>query len=139
MPGASVERLRRWATALPGVTEKRHPRFAFPIWQVGGKTFLGMGRDKTLATFRIVERSARAAAAAHPEYSQVVRRSGSRRSYQGLEVRLRGASGAHPNLLVLEAWAAQAPTKLVRRYLDGGGRLPGPRRARRSPENVVQD
>lgn len=123
---------------MPGVTEKRHPRFALPIWQVGGKTFLRMGPDKTLATFRIVEGSARAAAAAHPEYSRVVRRPDSRRSYGGLEVRLRGASGARLNSLVLEAWAAQARRKLVRRYLDGGGRLPKPRRPRRSPENVVQ-
>lgn len=85
-----------------------------------------MGPDKTRATFRITEESAVAAAAAHPEYLRVVHRRDARRSYLGLEVRLRGASGARLNLLVLEAWAANAPRKLLERYLDEGGRLPTP-------------
>lgn len=136
MPGASVERLRRWAMALPAVTETRHARFAPPIWRVGGRTFLGMEPDKTLATFCITEESAVAAAAAHPETLRVVHRSDARRSYLGLEVRLRVTSGARLQLLVREAWAARAPGKVVRKYLDEGGRLPKPLGTRYVPRVV---
>lgn len=54
--------------ALPEVTEKQHFRFEVPLWQVRGRTFLGMGRDETTAVFCITEESADAAAAAPPEY-----------------------------------------------------------------------
>lgn len=130
MPGASVKRLREWANALPSVTEKPHVRLELPIWQVSGKTFLRVGPDKTVATFCITEESAATATAAHPEYARAVRRLDARRSYGGLEVRLRGASGARLKLWVLEAWAAKAPRKLVERYLAEGGRLPKPLRIR---------
>jgi hypothetical protein len=40
---------------LPEVTEKQHFRFRVPLWQVGGKTFLGMGRDEGTAVFCIPE------------------------------------------------------------------------------------
>ena len=139
MPGASVERLRKWAMALPAVTETRHARFALPIWRVSGKTFLGMGPDTTLATFCITEESAVSAAAAHPEYLRVVHRSDARRSYVGLEVRLRLTSGARLNLLVREAWAARAPRKVVRKYLDEGGRLPKPLGTRSVPRFVLSE
>ena len=125
--------------ALPAVTEKRHARFGLPTWQVRGRTFLGMGPDKTLATFGVTEESAVASAAARPEYSRVVHRLAARRSCRGLEIRLRGASGAHLNLLVLEAWAATAPRKLVRRHLDEGGRLPKPRRTRQVRWSTASD
>jgi hypothetical protein len=118
MPGASIERLRAWATALPSVTEKPHARFKLPVWQVSGRTFLGMGPDAATATFCISEKSAATAAAAHPEYARLVHRSDARRSYLGLEVRLRAVSGARLKLWVLEAWAARAPKKLVQQSRD---------------------
>ncbi len=130
MPGASVRRLREWANALPSVREKRHPRFELPVWQVRGKTFLELGPDRAVATFRIPEESAAVAAAAHPEYARVVHRPNALRTYLGLEVRLPGASGARIKLWVIEAWVAKAPPRLVRRYLDEGGRPPRPLRIR---------
>jgi hypothetical protein len=117
MPGASIERLRAWATALPSVTEKRHARSNLPVWQVHGRTFLGMGPGRATATFCIPEESAATAAAAHPEYTRVVHRSDARRGYLGLEVRLRFASGARLKLWTLEAWAAKAPKKLAEQSL----------------------
>jgi hypothetical protein len=105
--------------ALPSVTEKRHARFKLPVWQVSGKTFLGVGPDKATAIFCITEESAATAAAAHPDYAHLVHRSDARRSYLGLEVRLRCASGTRLKLWVLEAWAAKAPKKLAQRPLDG--------------------
>jgi hypothetical protein len=118
MPGASVERLRAWATELPSVTERRHARFNVPVWQVSGETFLGMGPDRTTAIFCIPEESASAAAVAHPEFAHLVYRPDSRRSYLGLEVRLRLVSGARLKLWVLEAWAAKAPKRLSQQRLD---------------------
>jgi len=56
--------VRDLATALPEVTEKEHFRFKVPVWQVRGRTFLGMGRDEGTAVFCVSEESAEAAAAA---------------------------------------------------------------------------
>lgn len=107
--------IRAWAMALPGVTEKAHFRFKVPLWQVQGKTFLGMGPDETTAVFCIVEPAADTAAAATP-YATVVRRMDARRSYLGLEVRLGGAPAARVEELVRAAWAAQAPAAVVRKH-----------------------
>lgn len=85
-----------------------------------------MGPEATRATFRIPEESAVSAAEAHPEYLRVMRRRDARRSYLGLEVRLPQTSGARLYRLVLEAWTARAPRRLVRRYVHDGGRLPRP-------------
>jgi hypothetical protein len=119
MPGASVERLRSWAAALPSVTETTHPRTRLPVWQVSGKTFLEIGPDRTTAIFRIAESSAASAVVKHPEYNRVVRRPDGRPRYLGLEVRLRFASGARLMLLVQEAWAATAPRGSRRSQLFG--------------------
>lgn len=39
----TTNEIRVWAMTLPEVTEKPHPRFKVPVWQVRGKNFLGMG------------------------------------------------------------------------------------------------
>jgi hypothetical protein len=113
----STEQIRTWAMALPEVTEKQHFRFKVPLWQVRGKTFLGMGRDETTAVFCIPEDSAEAALAADPQLGAAVRRSDARRSFLGVEVQLRGASSERVEALVSEAWAAQAPKRLVSEHL----------------------
>lgn len=56
--------IQAWATALPEVTEKQHFRFKMPIWQVRGKTVLGMGRDPTTAVVCVTEKSGEQHAAA---------------------------------------------------------------------------
>ncbi len=48
--GITTGEIRTWVTALPQVTEKQHFRFKVPVWQVRGKTFLGMGREPTYST-----------------------------------------------------------------------------------------
>lgn len=116
MPGATTEKIRRWATALPEVTEKQHHLFKVPVWQVRGRTFLGMGRDESTAVFCIPEESANAAAAADPEHAAAVRRKDARRSFLGLEVHLAGVSTKRAEALVREAWATQAPKRLVNEH-----------------------
>ncbi len=97
--------------ALPEVAEKQHFRFTVPLWQVSGKTFLGMGRDETTAIFCITEQSAEAAATAAPEVSAVVRRMDARRSFLGLEVQLAAMDADRIEELVTEAWATTAPKR----------------------------
>lgn len=103
--------------ALPEVNEKQHFRFKVPLWQVRGKTFLGMGRDETTAVFCVSEESAKAAVAADPRIGAPVRRSDAKRSFLGLEVQLRGVTSERAEALVIEAWATQAPKGLASEYL----------------------
>lgn len=114
---ATTDQIRAWATAFPEVTEKQHFRFKVPLWQVRGTTFLGMGRDETTAVFCVSEESAQAAATADPEHATAVRRSDARRSFLGLEVQLAGVPDDLLEALVWEAWAAQAPKRLVAEHL----------------------
>ncbi len=113
----NTEQMRAWAMALPEVTEKLHFRFKVPLWQVRGKTFLGMGRDETTAVFGISEESAEEAVAADPELGIPVRRPDAKRSFLGLEVQLRGVAPERAEALVIEAWAAQAPKRLASEHL----------------------
>lgn len=113
----TTDQIRALATALPEVTEKQHFRFKVPLWQVRGRTFLGMGRDETTAVFCISEESANAAAAADPEHAAAVRRMNAQRSFLGLEVRLAGVPPERVEALVREAWVAQAPKTLVKHYM----------------------
>jgi hypothetical protein len=115
----STSQIRAWATALPEVTEKQHLRFKVPVWQVRGKTFLGMGRDETTAVFCITEESANAAAAADPEHAAAVRRMDARRSFIGLEAQLAAVPAKRVEVLVLEAWIAHAPKPLIKQHIGG--------------------
>jgi len=113
----STEQIRAWAMALPEVSEKQHFRFKVPLWQVRSKTFVGMGRDETTAVLCISEEAAEEAVAADPELGTPVRRSDAKRSFLGLEVQLRGVASERAEALVIEAWGAQAPKRLVSEYL----------------------
>jgi hypothetical protein len=88
------------------------------LWQVRGKTFLGMGRDETTAVFCVTEKSAGQHAAADPNHTAAVRRIDARRSFLGLEVQLDGVSAQLVSDLIKEAWAAQAPKTLVKQRTD---------------------
>ena len=114
----ATEEIRALAMALPEVTEKQHFLFKVPQWQVRGKAFLGMGRDETTAVFRVSKDFADAVAAADPEHGASVRRTDARRSFLGLELRLAGVPPERIQQLVREAWATQAPKRLVRQHSD---------------------
>jgi hypothetical protein len=118
MATATTEDIRDWATALPEVTEKQHFRFKVPLWQVRGKTFVGMGADATTAVFCISESAADQHARAHPATATAVRRMDARRSFLGLEVQLAGVSSEFVKDLVQEAWVAQAPRSLARQRVE---------------------
>ena len=115
---ATTNQIQAWAMALPEVTEKQHARFKVPLWQVHGKTFLGMGRDETTAVFCIGEASARQAAAADPNHAALVNRMNAQRSFLGLEVQLAGVPAERAAALVREAWAAQAPTRSINKHRE---------------------
>jgi hypothetical protein len=112
----TTDDFRAWATALPEVTEKRHFRFKEPVWQVRGKTFLGMGRDGRTVVFCVTEESANARATADPAHAKAVRRTDAKRSFLGLEVQLEGASPELLQALVRQAWLAQAPKTLAKQH-----------------------
>lgn len=113
---ATTDQIRAWAKQLPEVTDKQHHRFKVPVWQVRGKTFLGMGRDQTTAVFCITEASANAAAEDDPEHAAAVRRMNAQRSFLGLEIQLAGVPARRVQALVREAWVSQAPKSLLRQY-----------------------
>ncbi len=113
----TVDEIRAWAMALPEVTETQHFRFMVPLWQVCGKTFLGMGRDQTTAVFCITEESTNEAAAADPEHAAAVRRKNAQRSFLGLELRLADVPAARIEGLVSEAWVAHAPKTLLKQHI----------------------
>lgn len=102
---AATDDLRTWAMALPDVTEKQHHRFQVPLWQVRGRTFVGIGRDRTTAVFCVTEESARQYAE-QLDRATVVRRQDARRSYLGLEVALGQLGRSQLEQLVTEAWSA---------------------------------
>lgn len=102
--------------SLPEVTEKQHHLFKVPVWQVRGRTFLGMGRDETTVVFCITEESANASAAADPDRAAAVRRQDARRSFLGLEVRLAGTPPQRVEAWIHEAWTAQAPKRLISKH-----------------------
>jgi hypothetical protein len=116
MRGATTEKIRAWALSLPEVTEKQHHLFKVPVWQVRGKTFLGMGRDETTVVFCVTEESANAWAAADPTYAAAVRRKDARRSFLGLEVRLAGMPPERIEAWVHEAWTTHAPKRLISQH-----------------------
>jgi hypothetical protein len=114
---ATPSDIRVWAIALPEVTEKQHFRFKVPLWQVRGKTFLGMGRDQNTAVFCITEGSARTTAAVEAEHAVAVNRMNAQRSFLGLEVQLAGVPTERIKALIREASATQAPKTLVKQHL----------------------
>jgi hypothetical protein len=113
----TTEEIRAWAMALPEISEKQHLRFKVPQWQVHGETFLGMGYDESTAVFCISENSAAEALVADPRLGEAVRRTDARRSFLGLEVQLAEVAPGRVEALVKEAWAAQAPKRLVGEHL----------------------
>ncbi|GAA2757394.1 hypothetical protein [Actinopolymorpha rutila] len=60
----STNDIRRWATAFPEVEETERFRFHVPVFEVRGRTFVGMGQDATTAVFRVAEHDRNSSAAA---------------------------------------------------------------------------
>lgn len=93
--------------------EKEHSRFHLPLWQVRGKTFLGVGRGEVTAVFSISEESASEISRSNLDHAAAVRRRDARRNFLGLEVRLDGMPTQQLEALVREAWATKAPKSLA--------------------------
>ncbi len=117
---ATTDDIRRWAMALPEVEETSHFRFHVPIWKVGGRTFLGMGKDETTAVFCISEQEADDAAAADPATWATLRRQDARRSFLGLQAQVGNMPREHVRALIEKAWRQQAPKRLAGGHGPGG-------------------
>jgi hypothetical protein len=109
----ATDDIRRWAMALPEVEETSHFRFHVPVWKVGGRTFLGMGKHETTAVFCISEQEADDAAAAEPATCAALRRRDARRSFLGLQAELGSMPRERIRVLVEKAWRQQAPKRLT--------------------------
>jgi len=84
-----------------------------PGFKVGGRTFLGMGRDETSAVFCVSQARAHEEAAADPAACEAVWRRDARKSFLGMQVQLSEVSAEHTRSLVEEAWRQQAPKRLI--------------------------
>ena len=115
---ATTDKIRMWAMSLPDVTEKEHHLFHVPIWQVHGRTFLGMGRDQTTVVCCITEDAANAAVAADTDHVAAVRRLNAQRSFLGLEVQLAAVPAQRVEAWIREAWTAHAPRALLTQHRD---------------------
>ncbi|MED5622109.1 MmcQ/YjbR family DNA-binding protein [Ideonella sp. BN130291] len=103
-----LARLRRFALALPEVTEE--PHFDYASWRVRGKIFVTVPPDGQHMHVFAAEPHREPALAMHPHFlekltwgSKVV----------GLRVDLRQADPSVVEPLVLHAWEAKAPKRLV--------------------------
>ncbi|WP_203922121.1 MmcQ/YjbR family DNA-binding protein [Rugosimonospora africana] len=112
-PATGTDDIRQWAMALPEVEETNHFRLHVPVFKVGGRTFVGLGKDETTAVFCVSEQEADNAATADPDSCAAVRRQDARRSFLGLEVNLGDVDAKRIRDLVERAWRQQAPKKLV--------------------------
>lgn len=119
----TTQDIRRWAMALPEVTETSHFLFHVPVFKVAGRTFVGMGKGETTVVFCVSEQEANAAAAAGPAVCAAVRRKDARRSFLGLQVELGKFSGERMRDLVERSWRHKAPKRLAARY-DREGPMP---------------
>jgi len=107
-------RLRRYALALPEVTEE--PHFDYASFRVRGKIFVTVPPDGAHVHVFAGEQHREPALAMHPEFlekltwgSKVV----------GLRVDLHHADAAVVEQLVLRAWEAKAPKRLVNQRAGG--------------------
>lgn len=123
---ATTDEIRFWAMSLPEVAEKQHFRFHVPLWQVRGKTFVGMGHDQTTVVCCITEGSAEKAVAAGVEGVAAVRRMNAERSFLGVEVQLASVPAERVQAWIREAWAAHAPRALLAQ-VDANAGKPSPR------------
>ena len=104
----SVEVLRGYATALPGVEESI--QFGLPLFTVEGVGFLGLEKSRTTAIVGVDEHDAAALVAGHQDLYEEVWRKG----VEFVGVRIDLARMPEPRLreLIVAAWQNKAPAHL---------------------------
>jgi hypothetical protein len=108
-----VAEIRRYAMALPEVSEAKH--FKLPAFKVRDKGFVVIQNGGTHAIVSVDETQATAAAAKDPHAFQVVRRNNGR-IFVGVRVDLANASGPRVRKLIEQAWRHKAPKSLSAAY-----------------------
>lgn len=105
----TVDVLRGWALALPGVQEST--QFGLPIFSVAGERFLGVEKSRTTAVAAVDEWEAGALAAGHQTLYEEVWRDDV--ELVGVRLDLVRAPEARLRELVIAAWRNKAPVELV--------------------------
>lgn len=105
----TVEVLRGWALALPGVEESA--QCGLPIFSVAGERFLGVEKSRTTAVAAVDEWEAGALAAGHQTLYEEVWRDDV--ELVGVRLDLVRAPEARLRELVTAAWRNKAPVELV--------------------------
>ncbi len=105
----SVDVLRSWALALPGVQEAAH--FGLPVFSVAGERFLGVEKSRTTAVVAVDEWEAGALVAGHQTLYEEVWHNET--EFVGLRIDLVRAPEARLRELVVAAWRNKAPSELT--------------------------
>lgn len=105
----SVDELRNWALALPGVEEAA--QFGLPVFSVAGERFLGVEKSRTTAVVAVDEWEAGALVAGHQTLYEEVWHNET--EFIGLRIDLGRAPEPRLRELVVAGWRNKAPEELL--------------------------
>jgi hypothetical protein len=112
-----ISTARRFALSLPETTEE--PHFEFSSFRVRGKVFATVPDNGHLHVFAGVE-EARALLHENPTTFEPIGR-GKRINPEWVRVNLASADAKQTRELLVEAWRAKAPKRVLSAYDAGGG------------------
>jgi hypothetical protein len=110
----TLDDIRRFATAFPGVEEFTH--FRLPGFRVGKKPFAGVEKGGRTAVFSVSQEEAAAAVADDPAIYEEVWRTAATKIWVGLRVDLAKVPEERVQELVERAWRNKAPKRVVAAY-----------------------
>jgi hypothetical protein len=105
---SDLERARRFALSLPGVTEE--PHFDMSSFRVRGKIFATVPEDEAHLHVFVDEPEIEASVAENPAAFEPLRWG---QKIRGLRIRLAPAADGRVRELIEEAWRRKAPRRLV--------------------------
>jgi hypothetical protein len=118
-PDRLLARLRQFALALPEPTEA--PHFHYASWRVRGKIFVTIPPENSHLHVFVPEEHREPALAMHPDFIEKLTW-GAR--VVGLRIDLSRADPGVVEPLVLHAWEAKAPKRVVSQRAGGSGTSP---------------
>lgn len=119
MPGLSLQRVRRWALALPGAAESPHHRLG--SFRVAGRIFATFDLDGRQLRLFVDEDQRQRALALYPGFVDKLLWGG---KLVGLQLALAEASPAATQALLQQAWRAKAGKAELAAF-DAGQGPPG--------------
>jgi hypothetical protein len=109
----TLEEIRGFATALPGVEETAH--FDLPTFTVGGEGFVGLEKSRSTLIAAVDQDDAAAAVAGDADLFEEVWRGG---TFVGVRLDLARAPVGEVQRLIEAAWRNKAPEELLAEYGD---------------------